>query len=149
MGTLNYRKDIVERTKRLIETHYDCIKKTSQLEVTFLINCLLGLVVAVSENKKGKGKVKDKIFLQNILKTEYLDKSYDWFLPKIRNAIAHQNIEPRNDSENKKWTGVKMWNWNEHNKKKDFEIELTNEELKDLALKIAEDYLNQENNQKN
>jgi hypothetical protein len=166
MKEINYPKDFVERTKKLINTHYDCIKKTSKLEVTFLINCLLGLIVAVAENGKGKGLIKEKNFLGSIEKIGFLKKDttkqnlissdettikvahkeslgeykYEWFLTKIRNAIAHQHIEPINKDE--KWTGVKMWN-EPTDGIKDFEIELTNTELKELALKIAEEYLSQ------
>jgi hypothetical protein len=74
MESTNYPKDFVERTKKLVETHYECIKTTNELEVTFLINCLLGLIVAVAENGKATGLVKDKDFLRNISKVGFLKK---------------------------------------------------------------------------
>jgi hypothetical protein len=146
MEMVYYPIDIVERTKELLQNTYEEIKKTSQLEVSFLINCLLGLVVMVAESKKGKGLVKDKEFLRNIrkinikYKESLAEKEYQWFLKKMRNAIAHQNIDPIN--ENGKWTGAKMWNETKDGIR-DFEISLTNTELKELALNIANDYLNQ------
>jgi hypothetical protein len=164
MSTTNYPKDFVKRTKNLIESHYEYIKTNSKLEVTFLINCLLGLIVVVAENNK---EINISQILNNIPKIGFLDKEASntstqelinrneititikhkeclakkggqWFLTKLRNAIAHQNIEPIN--EEGKWTGVKMWN-KTNGGIKDFEIELTNDELKELALNIAERYL--------
>jgi hypothetical protein len=60
-----------------------------------------------------------------------------WFVNKLRNGIAHQNIEGINEDE--VWIGLKLWNTN--NDLIDFEIIFTIEELKKLALKIADDYL--------
>jgi hypothetical protein len=170
----DYPKDFVKRTKELVSKHYECVETTSGLEVTFLINCLLGLVVAVVENGKAKGLVKDKDFLKGISKIgflkkntkenaeqtdliskdkveievwhkEYLDETYGWFLHKMRNAIAHQHVDSQN--ENEKWVGVRMWNETNAGVT-DFEMELTNEELKDIAMGIAEDYLEQNKTKK-
>jgi hypothetical protein len=178
-----YSIDFVERTKELIEQHYECVQKVSGLEVTFLINCLLGLIVAVSENH-GKAttfngnidgpfadKIPDKVWylkkngeqkdIHKILKeaknknTHCLIKEalYDFsikdksdlrkgyaksdFITKLRNAIAHQNIFVGN--EDKQCKTVRMWN--ERVGCVDFEIEFTIEELRELSLYIAEEYL--------
>jgi hypothetical protein len=166
MKTTNYPEDFVKRTKKLIESHYEHIKTNGELEVTFLINCLLGLIVAVAENGKETGLISNSEILNSIQKIGFSEKAsdtskqelinhdeititikhkdclaekeYQWFLKKLRNAIAHQNIEPINEKE--KWTGVKMWN-ESRDGIKDFAIELTNDELKRLALSIAGNYL--------
>jgi hypothetical protein len=169
MESTNYQKDFVERTKKLMENYYKCIEKEDELEVTFLINCLLGLVVVIAERgvTAAKGLIKDKDFLRTI-KICFLNKKtnnmqcviennettadvehketlgayqYQWFLTKMRNAIAHQHIEPINEDE--KWKGVRMWN-ESANGIKDFEIVLTSDELKNIAIGIAEDYLHSE-----
>ncbi|KAF0151978.1 MAG: hypothetical protein FD143_1447 [Ignavibacteria bacterium] len=111
----------------------------------------------MSENEKKsnqtfKGKIDDD-FLSNIpnkigftikdIKTNVGHKtdlkSYTklWFIHKLRNGIAHQNIEGINESD--KWIGLKLWNTN--NDLVDFEVIFTIEEIKQLALKIADDYL--------
>jgi hypothetical protein len=66
----------------------------------------------------------------------------DWFLKKIRNGIAHQNMTAKN--ENEKWIGVRIWN--EHYGLVDFEIEFTIEELKEFAIFIAGEFENGQNN---
>jgi hypothetical protein len=137
---IDYQNEFVSRTKQLLECHFEAIKKESALEVTFLMNCLLGLVVLVAESNKGKGLIKDKTFLNDIINKDLALEEYQWFLQKIRNAIAHQHIEP--DNNNGEWVGVKMWD--ERDNIMNFEIKLTNSRLKELALNIANDYLNQE-----
>lgn len=59
------------------------------------------------------------------------------FIATLRNAIAHQNIFIGN--KDGQCETVKMWN--EKNGYIDFEIEFTIEELRKLALHIAEEYL--------
>ncbi|TRX33993.1 HEPN family nuclease [Flavobacterium restrictum] len=166
----NYQIDFVNRTKKLLSENFEDFKNRD-LESTLLLNCLLGLIVVVSENEKNgnkslKGKI-DESFLNFIpQKIGFLIKSQHkkdlteieltniqtevghrndltkfeklWFVNKIRNGIAHQNIEGIN--ENDLWIGIKLWNTN-NEKTKDFEVIFTMEELKKLALKIAEDYI--------
>jgi hypothetical protein len=73
-----YPIEFVKRTKELLEKKYEQIREIEQLEVTFLINCLLGLIVAVVENHK-----KATIFKGNI-DIPFADKIPDkvWYLKK-------------------------------------------------------------------
>jgi len=48
---INYKEEIVKRTKDLLETKFEGLKNDDR-EVTFLMNCLLGLIIAVSEKEK-------------------------------------------------------------------------------------------------
>ena len=165
----NYKIDFVTRTKDLLNDNFSDFENKDK-EVTFLLNCLLGLIVNVSENEKKsnltiKGNI-DEDFLSNIPdkigfvikkqhkkdltntdltdiqtkvghKTELKNYNKLWFVNKLRNGIAHQNIEGIND--NHKWVGLRLWNTN--NDVKDFEVIFTIDELRKLALKIADEYL--------
>ncbi len=169
MSEINYTAEFVERTKQLLEQVYEKAE-SENLENTFLMNCLLGLVVAVSELKKGDSKkyfdqkINDELLAKIPNKVGYLvnNSEYNllgiessisfeigkrenlsaqtasWLLGKIRNGIAHQNIEAINS--NGKWNGVKIWN-HDKQKRKDFEIEFTNFELKDFTLFISLQYI--------
>lgn len=160
---VEYPKDFVEKTKKIIEDHFDSFK-TSDREFTFLLNCLLGLVITVNEKRGNKfnGEI-DADFLKfipekigfidlpsnqtdllsdttiiNIKKhSDLISKTKVWFLGKIRNGIAHQHIKVEENDGN--WTGIRLWNIK--NKNKDFEIIFTQKELKDLAIEIASIYL--------
>ena len=59
----NYPKDFVERTIRLLK-ELDPEAKKIDLEVTFLLNCLLGMVVSVLENlnKLDKSEYEKSLF---------------------------------------------------------------------------------------
>lgn len=164
----NYKIDFVKRTKQLLDDNFDYFKSKDR-EVTFLLNCLLGLIIAVNEvkgsNKAKKGNIEDlfeyipdKIgFLKKGFEEQHLtDKLinsieiqighkkdinlYDkqQFLSKIRNGIAHQHIE--SISYDDIWEEVRLWNVKD-SKIIDFEIIFTIEELKQFAIKIADDYL--------
>ena len=164
----NYRIDFVERTKEILQENYPEFKDNNR-EVTFLLNCLLGLIITVSENEKKLNKVFkgniDNDFLKFIPekigfvektnnidltdkdltifelavchKTSLIKETKLWFVNKIRNCIAHQNIEGMN--ENGKWIGVRLWN--QKDSTKDFEIIFTVEEIKNLAIELATQYL--------
>lgn len=170
----HYRIDIIKRTKEILEKNFQNFEEKDR-EVTFLLNCLLGLIVAISENEKKKEKVfKGKIdvdFLDLIPdkigfvernqadddltntdltelnvkvghKNDLKTKSKLWLINKIRNGVAHQNIEGIN--EDKKWIGVRLWNTN-NDSKKDFEIVFNVEELKKFAIALSDEYLKVEN----
>ena len=171
---INYRIDFIQRTREILEANYQSFEDKDR-EVTFFLNCLLGLIVTISENeKRGKKVFKDNIdsdFLTLIPdkvgfvesnrvdddltstdltelnvkvghKNDLKGKSQLWFIKKIRNGIAHQNIKGINEDE--KWIGVRLWNTNNASKK-DFEIIFTIEELKSLAIALSDKYLNGEN----
>ena len=164
----NIKIDFVKRTKELLENNYSDFKKNDR-EVTFLLNCLLGLIISVSElEKKSKISNNEQIdgdffncipekigFIINSLptpdllndsnfttqighKTDLKSQNKIWFVNKLRNGIAHQNIEDINEDDN--WVGLKLWNEN-NIKVKDFEIVFTIEDLYKMAIQIATEYL--------
>lgn len=165
----NYKLDFIKRTKEILERKYQDFENEDR-EVTFLLNCLLGLIITISENEKKKQTVFignidesfmklipnkigfidnhkfDKDFTNSDLtelnlkighKADLKGKDKLWFIKKLRNGIAHQNIQGVN--ENNIWTGVRLWNSN--NSRKDFEIVFTIEELENLAIKLSDIYL--------
>jgi hypothetical protein len=168
----DYRVDIVARTKELLLMNHDLILEKDR-EVTFLMNCLLGLVVAVSEQSKQNRSaygtidadylalIPEKIgFLQkdqvvsNLIqkdltrsehniahKRELMGRDKYWFINRLRNCIAHQNIYGVNA--NDKWIGVKLWNIRS-DKIIDFEVVFTTGELRKLAIRIADEFLARE-----
>ena len=134
---INYRIDFIQRTREILEANYQSFENKDR-EVTFLLNCLLGLIVTISENEKREKKIfKDNInddfltiipdkvgFVESYRvdddltstdltelnvkvghKNDLKGKSQLWFINKIRNGIAHQNIKGIN--EDKKWIGVR------------------------------------------
>jgi len=166
----NYPIDFIKRTQEILLEHYQHFEDKDR-EVTFLLNCLLGLIITIAENKKReetifKGNI-DEQFLSLIPdrvgfidskklnidltekdltevtinvghKNDLKKKAKSWFLNKIRNGIAHQNIEQINEDE--KWIGVRLWNI-DYDRKKNFEIIFTIEELKKLAIELSRKYL--------
>jgi len=170
----NYEIDFITRTREILTKYYPDFQDKGR-EVTFLLNCLLGLIITTVAESKKKGKgaifkveidesflllIPDKIGFINSNKLvidsmDFIDRNEMevrvpighkndlkkmtklWFLEKIRNGIAHQNIKSIN--ENESWIGIMLWNEN-HNKK-DFEIIFTIDELKNLAIEISKKYL--------
>lgn len=139
-------------------------------EVTFLMNCLLGIIVSISENRKmsnsifsNKIDVKflalipekigfitsytniNKLMNVNLKqrsvgighKHELKTKTKIWFINKIRNAIAHQNISAVNKDGN--WVGVILHN--KYNNIVDFEIEFSVKQLKRFTKELGKEYL--------
>jgi hypothetical protein len=83
MSSIKYYKiEFVERTLKLVEAMFENIKKEQDLEVTFLMNCLVGLIVTVAENKQSEhffsGNI-DAGFVEKIPKTV-------WYLHKGKNS---------------------------------------------------------------
>jgi len=182
MKNENFDKEFISRTIKIVEKLFDAAKR-EEYEVTFLLNCLLGLIVTTNEDLEKKesdffdkrinsegisdwipnkitqlsfkdgyktisNKLKDvnlttitedfvindfKVFVNKDLHNLSLKK----LIRKIRNGIAHKNIEAVNDLEH--WTGVRIWN-NKDNMK-DFEIEFTIGELKLFSTEVARNYL--------
>ena len=76
MEIMNYKKEFVKRTKIMLEGYYNLFKCKHNdndlgFEVTLLMNCLLGLIITVTENEESKvfNKVIDKEILSMIPKT--------------------------------------------------------------------------------
>jgi hypothetical protein len=161
MGKITYDKEFVGRTIDLLDSFYSR-NVNYELNATMLYNCMLGLIVTAVENANRNKLLKDKvdkgllsvlpedlkilkrnkIHLQSFKKEEIKSRSKIDFLKLLRNGIAHQNIEAKN--ENGKWIGVKIWNINRANKK-NFEIELSNDEAYTLAKYIAQHYIKKSN----
>jgi hypothetical protein len=164
-----YNINIVKRTKEILNDYYPVFEENDR-EATFLMNCLLGLIISITEIEKGERKLLrgsiDDEFIKNIPekigflisrnlsenlanldlieinvhvghKNDLIGKDKLWFISKIRNSIAHQNIFAIN--KNGKWDGVKLWNLN--NSQKDFEIVFSLEELKIFAIDLAKKFL--------
>lgn len=161
MGAVNnYNTEFPKRTLKLLKSFQ--IKKIDyKLNVTFLMNCLLGLIVTAVENSERRelivGNVDEELlnFLpENVElkigkqalsvhpKTILNTRGKLSVLKKIRNAIAHQHVEPHNRNNN--WVGVTLWNVTPQNEI-DFRIELTTAQLNSLANYITNHYLQANN----
>lgn len=130
----NYNLDFCKRSKELLETMYPETEKKG-LEFTFLINCLMGLVVIVKE-KSNDGVFSKKISqteLGNLLPSHFQEMKVKEFLRFLRNAIAHQDIEAIGDKE---WDAVKIKG------NIDLELSLEKDRLKEIAIFLADEYLN-------
>lgn len=157
MGAVyNYSTEFPIRTLKLLKS-FQSKKIDYNLNITFLMNCLLGLIVTAVENSERRqlitGNVDDELlsFLpdnvelkignqdlqvhpKSVLKTRGKLST----LKKVRNSIAHQHVEPHNRNNN--WVGVVLWNVNPQNEI-DFRIELTTAQLNSLANYITQHYL--------
>ncbi|MDR0693771.1 MAG: hypothetical protein LBF81_00525 [Prevotellaceae bacterium] len=159
---IDYKLEFTYRTKKLVEQSHT-IRNMFGLEVTFLLNCFGGLVIAVWEFKKD-----DEQFLATPLDEDFLryfkslqlvldrqlveinspERKRQAFqrytkrdiLEKLRNSISRQNINSIAD--NGQWTGVTMWNEIANKKERDFEVEMDIEKLRSLSLAIADAYIN-------
>jgi hypothetical protein len=161
MGAVNnYSTEFPIRTLKLLKSFQD--KKIDyKLNVTFLMNCLLGLIVTAVENSERRqliqGNVDDemlgfipdnvelKIGNQPLLvhpKALLKTRGKLSTLKKIRNSIAHQHVEPHNQNNN--WIGVTLWNVHPQDGI-DFRIELTTAQLNSLANYITNHYLQSNN----
>ncbi len=173
---INYKVEFVRRTEKLLNESYNDFK-SKDLEVTFLLNCLLGLIVSVTENEKKsrqsfKGDIDDDFislipdnvgFIINKLHSKSL---VDKRVKKINSKIGHKSDL---SSFSKLWFINKLRNgiahqhiepinkygkwvgvklWNEYKNERDFEIHLTIKQLRALALKIADIYLRENESEK-
>lgn len=154
----NYIEDLPANTRRLLNETFKYIEENIGLEVTFLMNCLLGLVDVVSEKHKDKikgklvsdfskhlpknfkGQINEKVkeFIE-INDSQFKEIQAEYFIKKLRNGICHQHIEafPKDG----KWESVIIKDFDVGKKNKDsqnFEITLTIEQLKNLAIAISE-----------
>ncbi len=151
----DYEVNFPKRTRDLLVS-FNKREVDYELDVTFLINCLLGLIIAAVETSKKDNVITGKVDneLINILPeevkipdsnkvlaktktTELLKWDKLDVLKKIRNGIAHQHIKP--DNSNGEWKGIKLWNMKGN--KKNFELHLNIGQLHELALYITKHYL--------
>lgn len=83
MESLVYPIDIVQRTKKMLEDHFEYFVK-NDMEVTFLINCLLGLIIAVSENNK---------LINDFKQVINADKNFYNIIPKKVGFLMDEEIQ--------------------------------------------------------
>ena len=156
MGAIElYEKEFVERTRHILKRY------RGKYKLSNAINCTLGLIVLPNEMiRRSQNPIWDtpineivelahlriRMFepIQNKRRgvVSYYPKTLRIFLKKIRNGLAHQNIEPVNRS--RSFIGIKVRNYftdNAGNADLDLEIELNREELEMFGLFIAEKYL--------
>lgn len=181
MTPKKYDIDFVRNTIKVLTSNYEHIER-QDLEVTFLINCLMGLIITTYEKiektkntifnrplsdpeiilkvppKKSYIKIAEALtkFKENINEIDFINAKKEHeingvnieildcsdmrlieFLNKIRNAIAHQHVDPIDNRG--KWHAIKIWNISDLGIK-NFEAEFTTHELKEFALFIAEEY---------
>ena len=154
MEIKKFEIEFVQRTKSLL-TDYQ-----GPWDMSNLINCTLGLIILPYETIKGKpslsfwdtelAKIPNlppfrlSIFkpIKSIKKSKvtYYSKTLKVLLQKIRNGLAHQRIEPVN--QDGKFAGVIMRNYfDDAQTRPDLEVQFSQQELKDFALFIADEYL--------
>ncbi len=150
----NFEIEFVKRTKELL-LQYD-----GSRDMSILINCTLGLIIlpyeATQESPPPLWDTElDKITnlpsfrletfkpIEHIKKksgVKYHPKTLAVLLEKIRHGLAHQHIEPVN--ENAKFAGVIIKNYFPPNSCNiDLEVRFNQQELKEFALFIADEYL--------
>lgn len=106
MGDIQcYPIEFVQRTYEILEKEYDYIKEKEDREVTFLMNCLLGLIVTVSEEENRKSNV----FNGNI------DDDFLALVPQKIGFLKMTHVDTDTDLTN---MGVTEWNvpvghWND------------------------------------
>ena len=67
MGAIEkYKIGIVKRTKEILQDYYPTFQEKDR-EVTFLMNCLLGLIIAITEAEKS-----DRKLLQGKIDEEFI-----------------------------------------------------------------------------
>jgi hypothetical protein len=157
MEIQKFNIEFVQRTKDIL------ISYKGDYEFSNLINCTPGLLILpyqiIQDNPssywlKPISQVSNTSNL-NIFKFEpirrvdnnkitYYPKNLKVLLQKIRNGLAHQHIEPINDSGILK--SIKIRNYFEYkggNRIMDLEIQFTEQELRSFSLYIADAYLSQ------
>ena len=152
----NYNEEFPKNTRKILETYYDSIKKDTGLEATFLLNCLLGLIVIVYEKNKDKlDNIKVSYFsdclpdsyeylngssIKTRKKEQYKDAKAKSFVKRIRDGIAHQHITANSDAD-ENWISVTIKDFSNEGKnkgKENFVITISIEQLKRLAIAISE-----------
>jgi HEPN pEK499 p136 len=158
METKHFRIDFVQRTMANV-TRY-----RGKFEFTNLLNCTLGLIILPYE-KGIKGIQQQPFWSTNLdeipnrptfqihrfepIKSErdgnriYYGKTLEVLLRKIRNGLAHQNVQPLNQNGQFECVEIKNYFTKDHQKRDDpdLHIRFSEKELEDFALFIANEYL--------
>lgn len=169
MEITKYNKEFTERTKKLLDEYYDKIEQEKGLEFTFLMNCLLGLIVITKEKANGqfatflRNKLTDKEMEENIphsvfgvdfkkSKKDLANTKQISFdvknireeinLAKFLNSLRNAIAHQNVDTiaENGTWERVVFYNV-DNNHIRNFEVVFTQEELRKFALFLANKYL--------
>jgi len=165
----NYRIDIVKRTREILSDYYPIFKEKDR-EVTFLMNCLLGIIIAITETEKFsrnflRGIIDDDFIkaipekIGFILSENIIDDLTNCDLTEINLNVGHKSdligkdkfwllSRIRNCIAHQNIYGInenKKWIgvrlWNMNNSKKDFEIVFTIDELKNYTIELANNFL--------
>jgi hypothetical protein len=156
MGAIElYEKEFVERTRHILKRY------RGKYKLSNAINCTLGLIILPNEMIRRLHSPMwdtpvdqiDELTYLRIQKfepirskkngtTSYYPKTLRTLLNKIRNGLAHQNIEPVNSG--RSFVGVKIKNYytdRSNSRELDLVIEMKRVELEKFGLFIAEKYL--------
>jgi hypothetical protein len=148
-----FETEFVRRTQNLL-TDY-----RGEYKLSNAINCMLGLIIFPNETLEHShnpiwdipiAEIQELNYLQIRLfepvrrkngdEIEFFQKTLRVLLKKVRNGLAHQNINPVN--ENGLFTGVVIKNYYGGSRRNiDLEIEFNRDELENFALFIAGKYL--------
>jgi len=132
---------------------------TGDYKLSNAINCMLGLIILPNEMLEHSDNAVWDVPIMEIEELNYLrirkfepihrkrndevdyyPKTLKILLKKVRNGLAHQNIEPVNTDG--LFTGIKIMNFfNGVKRDLDLEIEFNRKELESFALFIAKEYL--------
>jgi hypothetical protein len=165
MSEIRDRNDFIKRTKEILDQEYDYFKENKDREVTFLLNCLLGTIVAVTESKDKnlESKIDDE-FLKLLPDEIGFIKTKNQGLYNISNTstnsiefiVCHKdNLKEKRKSWllkkirngiahlNIKWENemgeckvIRLWNEPVPNIK-DFEIVFTIQKLRNFAVELS------------
>lgn len=149
--------EFAERTKEILEDY------EGKYELSNLLNCTLGLVVLpyerLNDNQQAFWDTElDEVPNLPSFTTHHFEpicsakkgsvkklypKTLRVLLQKIRDGLAHQNIEPVNGDG--AFEGVIIWNLFDRGglKQRDMKVEFSKNELKSFALFIADAYMKQ------
>ncbi len=139
----DFPKDFLIRTKNNLQSY------SGTYEVTNLINSCLGLIIIpkqllirnltayeFSDNDKTYGFSKE-----NIKYEEENNFKLDNVLRHIRNGLSHGCIEQK--SVEKEIAGIRIFDRYNENSPENFSVELSIDELKQFALKLSDNFINQ------
>ena len=164
-----YKIDIVKRTKEILNDFYPTFDENDR-EGTFLMNCLLGLIIAITESEKKSPKLFRGIIDEQFIK--HIPNRIGFIQSKnIEDDLTNHdlteidlNVSHRNDliGKDKLWLISKLRNciahqnikginenekwvgvrlWNMNNNQKDFEIIFKISELKMFSVELAEKFI--------
>lgn len=133
-----FEKEFVERTKQILLEH----DGKEEYDVTFLLNCLLGLTVLPIEKRKKDSKLEKKCNekLKELNAIDFTDKDEKKLYHSFKNAISHMHIEIVNKED--KISEIILRDKNpSSNSNFHTELKFTYSQLKEFAIFIADSYL--------